>query len=983
MNRMAAHKNNLDNFPPELRAQLERDWQSYVEAAVEAKLAPLQHPDLLNILYRVWAASDFVAQSCIRHPDIFSDLLRTGDLRIDYAVDEYKSKLQFALAQVKDEAELNKVLREVRQREMLRIAWRDLAGWADVEETLAELSRLAAACVDAALQKLHRWQSLELGAPHNAQGEAQALIVIGMGKLGAGELNFSSDVDLIFAYPDDGETRGKRRRISNEEFFIRLAQRLIHVLDTITEQGFVFRVDTRLRPFGESGPLALSFAALEDYYQTHGREWERYALIKASIIAGDRAQGERLLTSLCPFVYRRYLDFNALAALRRMKELISQEMRRKGMVDNIKLGEGGIREVEFIGQVFQLIRGGRDTRLQETAILKVLDMLAKAEHLPDYVIQELKAAYVFLRRVENRLQEAADQQTHALPGDELDRLRLALAMNYPDWNSFAAVLNMHRKRVHSHFEQVFAAPQLEQTGTTLTTQDLAGVWRGSVDEAHAHSLLDELGFADTEEALRLLGQLRESYSYRALTEHGRELLDSLMPLLIAAAGQSANPQATLARSANLLEAIAQRTTYLALLIENPLALSQLVKLCAASPWISALLTHQPLLLDELLDARRLYAPLDKASLENELRENLARIPEHDLEQQMESLRHFKQVHVLRVAAADIAGALPLMVVSDHLTAIAEVVLQEVLHIAWRHLAAKHGKPRCLLNARTYQPCFAIVAYGKLGGIELGYGSDLDIVFLHDSAGEQQCTAGPKAIDNAVFFARLGQRIIHILSAHTPAGVLYEVDVRLRPSGASGLLVSSLESFADYQRTQAWTWEHQALVRARVIAETDREQGAGDTVATQFLSLRWEILSRTRDRAVLQAEVRAMRERMREALGKDSAGLFDLKQGRGGIADIEFMVQYSVLLWAHDHPALLEFPDTIRLLQKLADAGLTNARDSQCLSDAYRAYRAAVHRFALQEESAYANEEEFAEYRAVVKRIWKDLMEKQETQHDNG
>ncbi len=494
------------------------------------------------------------------------------------------------------------------------------------------------------------------------------------------------------------------------------------------------------------------------------------------------------------------------------------------------------------------------------------------------------------------------------------------------------------------------------------------MWQGVLDEAQASKLLGSVGFDDAAKAANLLSQLRQGQHYRALGERGRKRMDSLMPLLVGAAGGAYQPNVTLMRLVNLIEAIAQRTAYLALLVENPLALSQLVKLCAASPWISALLTRHPLLLDELLDPRRLYTPLDRSGLESELRQILLRIPQDDLEQQMEALRHFKQVHVLRVAAADTAGVLPLMIVSDHLTALAEIILQQVLNLAWRHLIARHGAPGCLHNGSHYMPGFAMVAYGKLGGIELGYGSDLDIVFLHDSEGEQQHTTGPKAIDNAVFFARLGQRIVHILNAHTPAGVLYEVDVRLRPSGASGLLVSSLESFADYQRTQAWTWEHQALVRARIVGEL-----GDNNIAARFDRLRGEILQRPRDATVLRTEVHDMRERMRVALGTHAPGQFDLKQDAGGIADIEFMVQYGVLLWAHDHPVLLTFTDNIRQLQGLSDTGLMKSADVKLLIDAYRAYRAAVHRCALQDEPARVAESEFGAYRAGIIKIWQKLL----------
>jgi len=980
---MYAVKTTLEALPVPLRAHVERVWQAYLDAARAAGVKPICNAELLTVLYRVWAYSDFVADTCVTHPALFAELLHSGDLQRDYTPAYYTRALHAVLGAVRDEQALGDVLRQLRRREMLRIAWRDLAGWAALPETLRDTSALADACIEAALGMLHGWQSRQLGVPCAADGTPQALIVLGMGKLGAYELNFSSDVDVIFAYPEDGTLRGPRKRVSamtNEEYFTRLAQSLLRALHTVTEQGFVFRVDTRLRPFGDSGPLVLSSTALEEYYQNHGREWERYALIKARVVAGDHSAGQRLLASLRPFVYRRYLDFNVFEALRAMKALIAQQIRRKGMEDNIKLGLGGIREIEFIGQALQLVRGGRDTRLQEPGILRALELLGEllgaTHYLPVEVARQLSEAYIFLRRVENRLQEMADQQTHSLPGDEMDRLRLALAMGYADWDTFNAALTACRAQVHSHFEQVFAVPQAASqatlsTAASMAATDLAEVWHGVLEEAQAAVLLDAHGFHDGPEALRLLKHLRAGHTYRALSERGRVRLDALMPLLIDAAGQSSHPDAALARLIGVLEAIAQRTTYLALLIENPTALTQLVRLCAASPWISTLLARHPLLLDELLDARTLYSPLDTSSLEHELRQILLRLPEDDLEQHMEALRHFKQVQVLRVAAADISGVLPLMRVSDHLTALAEVVLQQVLHLAWRHLVARHGLPRACVNGEPYTPGFAVVGYGKLGGIELGYGSDLDLVFLHATQGEEShATAGPKKIDSAVFFARLGQRIIHILNAPTPSGVLYEVDMRLRPSGASGLLVSSLDSFADYQRTQAWTWEHQALARARVVAEVN--PGGSDLVA-RFAELRREIVGRRRDPAALREEVRAMRARMRSAHRPAQTGMFDLKQDPGGIADIEFMVQYEVLLGAHTHPELLDFPDNIRQLQGLADTGLLSAADARTLADAYRAYRTAVHRLALQDEPACVDEGEFRDYRESVIQIWEKLL----------
>lgn len=955
----------LQSLPAALQESVTREWQSYCDAASDAAVRLAKDEALGAALAKVWACSDFVAKTCVRYPAMLAELVDNGHLQARCQPGYFAAQLARMLDDVTDDNSLGVSLRRFRRREMVRIAWRDLAGWADLDETLRDLSALAAACVDEAIKCLHAWQCGEFGEPRGEDsGRAQHMVVLGMGKLGAGELNYSSDIDLIFAYPEEGKTEGGPKQLSNGEYFLRLGRRLITALDQRTPEGYVFRVDMRLRPFGDTGPLAISFAAMENYYQVHGREWERYAMIKAAVIAGDRAAGEELMEILRPFVYRRYLDYGSFESLREMKEMIAREVKRKGMEDDIKLGPGGIREVEFIGQAYQLIRGGRDRGLQIRPIQEVLSLLAQLDSLPRYVVETLKTAYVFLRRAENRLQAMADQQTHTLPNNDIDRQRLALAMGYGEWYAFERELRAQMAAVHDAFEQVFVAPQREQAAEQGSEFD--AVWNGSASAAAAAELLQQQGYDQPEEALRILQRLREGAAFRSLSKRGHERLDRLMPLLLGAVAAEAQPAEVLARVVNLLEAIARRTAYLALLVENPMALSQLVQLCAASPWIARHLARYPILLDELLDARSLYAPLDRAGLEAELNQALAHLDD-DLEQQMDALRHFKQANVLRVAAADVMGAFPLMMVSDHLTEIAEAVLGQVVRIAYDYLVQRHGRPQCNAAGPECELGFIVIGYGKLGGIELGYGSDLDLVFLHDDKALGLSTNGENSVDNSVFFARLGQRIIHIMTAHTPAGTLYEVDARLRPSGAAGMLVSSMEAFAGYQEKEAWTWEHQALVRARLVA------GDG-ALAERFGAVRTRVLSRRRDAAQLQREVREMRDKMRAKLAKKQPGMFDLKQDPGGIADIEFMVQYAVLRWAHEHPALLQWTDNVRLLQTLSDEGLLEIQDAQLLADAYRAYRSEVHCVALQEREAVVDEAPFAEWRRGVTRIWRDLLE---------
>ena len=954
----------LEGLPEALRPEVARHWEDYRDAAKKAGIAPPEDPDRLDQLGRVWATSRFVAESCLRDPALLDGLLGSGDLDRAYPRGEMARLATSACADAADEQALGRALRRLRRREMVRIAWRDLAAAAELDEILNDLTDLAEACLDAALERLHAWQVARWGEARTAAGEPQRLVVLGMGKLGARELNFSSDIDLIFAYPEYHDAAGCQ--VGCERFFQRLGQSLIQVLDSSTADGFVFRVDMRLRPYGASGPLAMCFDALEEYYQSQGREWERYALIKARPVAGDREAGDRLLEMLRPFVFRRYVDFGVFESLREMKAMINAEVRRKGLEDNVKLGPGGIREVEFVGQAFQLVHGGREPRLRQRGILDVLAALAELDQLPGHTVEALREAYLFLRRVENRLQAYADRQTHELPEDAAGRARLALAMDCPDWETLATELDRYRKRVREDFEQLFALPQAE-VETPEETQGLVGVWQASGDEASVEAALAEAGYDRTDEARKLLHGLRESRACRMQSSVGQRRLARLMPLLLAAVARTDAPTECLKRLIPLIETISRRSAYIALLSENPMALSQLVRLVSASVWIALRLSQYPLLLDELLDPRTLYAPPDREGLEAELAARLDAVEDGDLEEQMEVLRHFKRVNVLRVAAADVVEAIPLMVVSDHLTWIAETVLGAVHRIAWDGLVARHGVPRCRLDGEPREAGFGIVAYGKLGGIELGYVSDLDVVFLHDSEGEAQVTDGEKSLDNAVFFARVAQRVIHILATLTASGELYPVDTRLRPSGSSGLMVSSLEAFERYQREQAWTWERQALVRARPVAGS-RE------VANRFQAIRDAVLGEPRDAEALRAEVRDMRRKMREQLAAGEPGLFDLKQDPGGIADIEFMVQYGVLAWAHDHPALLAWSDNIRLLETLEREGLLPSEEANLLCDAYRAFRAAGHRCALQDRPARVDAEAYASLRDGVRRIWDRLME---------
>jgi glutamate-ammonia-ligase adenylyltransferase len=969
---------HLPVLPPALAAEALDRWQAFLHTAATIGAEALcgaaaeETPVIFGI-------SDFIARTARRHPHLPGDLWASGDLERPYPAGYYRAAVEAACASTVQRPEdpetileppaqcaLMAALRRLRQREMVRIAWRDLSGRADLEETLNDLSELADACLGTALGHLHRGMAARFGQPLDRHGQPLQLVVIGMGKLGARELNFSSDVDLIFAFPEGGHTRGGNQDLTNEEFFTRLCRRLIHVLSTVSDDGFVFRVDLGLRPFGESGPLAMSFPAMERYYQSQGREWERYAWIKARPVAGDFVAGARLLDMLRPFIFRRYLDYGVFESLRDMKRKIEAEVARKGLRDNIKLGAGGIREIEFFGQIFQLVRGGVAPALQERRILTVLDILGRQNYIHQDVRNDLAAAYIFLRRVENRLQEFGDQQTHQLPSTPENRLKLALTMDCDSVEAFETALASWRGKVHTQFRQLLAAGEkLEVDDPGKGRLDaLADVWLGRLDSGKRLSRLAQIGFDAPAEIDHIMEHLRVQTAKRSTSPEGRQRLDRLMPLILSEALTAKHPPVVLARVVDLLLSIGRRTTYLALLLENPSALRHLFRLVEASSLIASFLARHPVLLDELLDPRTLYSPPGRDEMARELDRRLARLPAGELEYRMEEICIFRQVNTLRIAAADVTGTLPLMRVSDHLSDLAEIVLGAVLEEAWQHLLDRHGHPAGIPTESPPGTGFAIIGYGKLGGLELGYGSDLDLVFVH-GAGRGQ-TSGPQSIDNSQFFARIGQRLVHILTSHTRAGRIYEADMRLRPSGSAGPLVSHADAFAAYQETKAWTWEHQALIRARAV-------GGDLALGQRFAASRQHILTQRRDTARLLHEVRAMRDRLRHEHAPSPSGWFDLKHDPGGIIDIEFLVQFLVLAHAAAHPGLVRWSDNVRQLETLMANRVLNPATAQSLRNAYLAFRAASHRLSLQEQPALITAEHAASNRQHVTAAWQTVM----------
>jgi glutamate-ammonia-ligase adenylyltransferase len=948
-------KSELAALPETLRGTVTASLHAFSERLAERKLEFKPASTIAASMVKVFSASQFVAESCTRQPDLLIDLADSGDLSSAYRIDDYRNRL--AARPVASEAELMAELRRFRRREMVRIAWRDLAGWAELTETLSELSWLADACIQFALDFLYRELCRRYGTPLLANGQPQNIIVLGMGKLGAHELNFSSDIDLIFAFAEEG-VLPDRKETSYGEFFTRLCRSLVRVLDEATVDGFVFRTDIRLRPFGDSGALIMTFDGMENYYLTQAREWERYAMIKARQVAGDFETGKQLMAMLRPFVYRRYLDYGAFEELRSLKVQITQELRRKDRMENVKLGPGGIREIEFIGQAFQLIRGGSEKSLQTRGILDVLRLLGEMELLTPQDAEQLQASYGFLRRVENHIQQYQDRQTHDLPKTEAARDALAYSMNYPDWESFKQKLDQVRREVHEVFGQVFSLSRQDaQNGLS------ARIWNGTADEPELLGSLDRYGFDDVQAALAALRSFKDSVAVKRLTAKGAGVLDRLMPQLLDAMGQVANPDETLKRMLSLFEAVAGRTVYLALLYENPDALAQLLRLTSASSWISDYIAQYPILLDELLDPRSLFEPLQKQDLARQLDTLLADVDVQDLEQTMILLRQFKHQQVLKVAAADIMGVLRLMVVSDYLTYIAESIIEKVVERVWLMLTEKHGyPPGSSLDAMG----FAVLGFGKLGGIELGYGSDLDLVFLYDAEDGNAPTDGDKPIPATLFYGRMGLKVRHMLDTKMLSGVLYEVDMRLRPSGDSGVLVNHINGYRNYLLNEAWTWEHQALVRGRFIA--------GDPgLKKKYEAVRREVLSLSRETVKLKTEVREMREKMRAALAAKEADKFDLKQSKGGIADIEFLVQFGILDQANKFPDLTTYTDNVRLLEALAGAGFISKENADLLKAAYCAYRDYGHKLVLQGDRAVIDQTEVAALSRQVERLWHEYM----------
>jgi glutamate-ammonia-ligase adenylyltransferase len=859
-------------------------------------------------------------------------------------------------------------LRRLRNRQLLHILWRSTNRSDSVEQNLDALSSLADALIIASLHFAERQMEDRFGPPINTEGKAVKLVTLAMGKLGGRELNFSSDVDLVFLYTEDGETQGARA-LSASEYFARLTRQVIALLEEVTADGFVYRVDTRLRPFGDSGPPVVSFTAFENYLLQHGRSWERYAYVKARVI-GDFASADDIdglrQNVIEPFVYRRYLDFGVFEALRDMQVLIAAEVRKRELKDNVKLGPGGIREIEFIVQSLQLVRAGGDQQLRCRELRVALTRLAQGKGLDRSTAESLLTSYDFLRRLENGIQAIRDQQTHDLPDNDLDQARLVVVMGSASWGELKDSLNQHRTSVSEHFSAVaFRGADSDQESEL--TDSLLAQWNASSASSDWTEFLQQKDYAESAELNEAITRFTRTVHQLQIDATAERRVGRFISTFLKLLKDKRKPSVVANRVLDIVSKILRRSAYVALLNENPAVLMRLVSLCEQSAYLAGEIASFPLLLDELLDPRLYTAKKTHATMLRDIDERLVVI-EGDSEKTIEALAQFKRATLFRIAVADVSGNLPIMQVSDCLTDLAEIVLKKALEVAAADLNRRHGVPMVKTDNGEREAGFGVIAYGKLGGMELSYRSDLDLVFLHDSSVDGQQTNGKKPLEISMYFGRLVRRLVHFLTARTISGALYEVDTRLRPSGRSGLLVINTEGFERYQEDNAWTWEHQALLRSRPVAGSAK-------VAREFERIRADTLQNRVNVDDLQTEVVNMRGKMRKQLDKSSPDLFDLKQGEGGIGDIEFLVQFLILKNARTAPALIHFSDNIRQLGTLEAVGVLSASDVLRLQEIYRAYRLRSHRLALNDRAALIPSDEFTVERGFVNSVWRREMDK--------
>ena len=894
-------------------------------------------------------ASPYALAQLQRRPDWIDQLASFDHFQLDSQIIDADTDARLDLDQVK------RSLRRYRHRKLVEIIYLDVVGGTAVESTLRQQSDLADQLIRTAMEVSQRYISTKHGQPLEESGEPMSLNIIAMGKLGGRELNFSSDIDLICCYDQDGELTGYGQ-LSYREYFSRVVRLLNQLLGDATEDGFVYRVDLRLRPWGESGPVVLSHSALEHYYQLHGREWEQYAMVKARIITGSDASRESLQKLLRPFVYRKYLDYRVFDGLATLKAKIDAQAKARGMRVNLKLGQGGIREIEFFVQAFQILRGGRNHRLQCNGIFDSFEALSQHDVVDADSIQQLREAYIFLRLLENRIQMYEDQQTHDLPENRVQQQRIAATMDFDDWEAILAQLQQHRDRVSACFQELFKQHDGKSPGVIIDDS-----LDETADGERHWELIDASGIETAPEISRLLNQFLKSKAWRFMSARARQRFGLLLPGLIDAVRDSEQADVLFERLLRLFSSIAGRSVYFELLFQNSALLERLAALFDRSEWIASEVSQYPMLLENLIQSGG-EQRFDKALLLQRLQQQLSTI-EGDEELELDSLRLFKREQTLVIAIAELAAEIDARQASRYLCDLAEVVLECVYGLASKALQRKYGAPRCVEAGSQRTANFAIIGYGKLGGYEMHYQSDLDLIFLHDSSGEQQHSDGDRSLDNSVYFARLAQKIISMTSVLTASGKLYEIDSRLRPEGSSGLLVSSLVAYQRYQMEKAWTWEHQALVRARPVVGCDELKASFEQVRRQVLTL-------PRDAGQLRRDIVEMRERIYQAKRPPEGDRVDLKQSRGGLVDIEFMVQYWVLAQANTIGSDCLYSDNISLLETLFRLNLITASQSQ-LAEIYLSYHRLLHESVLHDQSAEIDAEMIAEQLTHVKNCWND------------
>ena len=950
----------LQTLPSELQGVCQQNWQQYFLAASNQQYDIPNDIEFLKALWRVLALSDYASHVFVRHvryPELINQSLK------DPALTQLAAELswQAYAKDVMDQQSLMQALRHFRQFHLTHILWRDIVALESFNSQLESLSILADTIIQETVNILYAWLVNEWGTPQNDKNEQQYFLIVALGKLGGKELNFSSDIDLLFTYPFSGMTFGKERVISNEQFFTKLGQKFIKVLTEVTADGFVYRVDMRLRPHGQGGNLVMNFSALENYYQYQGRDWERYALIKARVITSVNS-GEKLIALLQPFVYRRYLDYGAFSALRNMKDLVDMEVKRRNKEKDLKLGKGGIRQIEFLVQAIQLIRGGREPKFREQNLLKTLKLIVNAGYIEQVDYQELTDAYLFLRKTEHRIQMIHDAQTHALPKNIIDRARLTMMMGFDDEKAFKRLLKKHTDQVVKHFNLITATPRHFASETVLNSPlHYKFLWSELHDKEGSISTLHKIGYHAPHEMWEQLRLFKESRLIQSLKKQASSRLDEVVPALLVLLAKEPNPLVLLSRMLRLLLSIVRRSAYLALLIERPQVLKYLVSICGVSEWVLTQICSYPVLLDELLSPPSWEEMTSRHYLEQMLSDRMKWIDANDLESQMEQLRQFKLGCFLSLAALELLTEQSLDI-ARALSDITEVILAEVYYVSLEFMI-KHYEMKSSIQEIVQQVPFAIVAYGKLGARELNYASDLDLVFLFDASDESKILQGKTALTPAEFSLRLAQRIIHMLNVPTATGVLYEVDVRLRPGGSAGLLVSHLNAYRTYLHQHAWTWEYQALIKARaIIGPESLRQG--------FEDCREKVLSVKRSSFQLAKDIVQMREKIHGH--RVNPKQMDIKTMPGGIADIEFMVQYLVLKFAHDFPELLKERSTVNLLSLLSEGKLLDENISSQLLSLYLQYQVCLRRHILQSEIKEGSQS-FTLERQAVQKIWETIL----------